>query len=298
MSCATSSWSSARSWPEALSAQNVAPAPRYCLDVRMTTLTRGADRLLELHAAELPQKDELCGCFWATLALRLHGEGPVEQDDAALIAGSVITSHGSVGVLPYGHPGRADFIAELPVTDDDEASGTSAHGVARAIDELAGGRLAALPVTGLDARGLRALLHAAAEGTVPVVLIANVQTGAFWGSHATAAQLAAYLERGDLDAGPRAGLVGRPLRRPRGPERGARGRARDGRRHVSGARPRGRAPAAGRAGRGRARGPRRARGRGAGRRAQGRRGGRRPPRAVGQRQSAAGRASASQSSPR
>ena len=42
----------------------------------MTILTRGADRLLELHAAELPQKDELCGCFWATLALRLHGEGP------------------------------------------------------------------------------------------------------------------------------------------------------------------------------------------------------------------------------
>ncbi|HET6175133.1 MAG TPA: hypothetical protein VFD90_21195 [Gaiellales bacterium] len=38
----------------------------------MTKLTRGADRLLELHAAELPQKDELCGCFWATLALRLN----------------------------------------------------------------------------------------------------------------------------------------------------------------------------------------------------------------------------------
>ena len=93
------------------------------------------------------------------------------------------------------------------MTDDDAASGTSAHGVARAIDELAGGRLAALPVTGLDARGVRALLHAAAEGTVPVVLIANVQTGAFWGSHATAAQLAAYLERGDRAAGP--GPIGR-----------------------------------------------------------------------------------------
>ena len=171
-------------------------------DAHMTMLTRGADRLLELHAEELPQKNELCGCFWVTLALRLHGEGPVEQDDAALIAGSVITSHGSVGELPHGHPGRADFTAELPVTDDDAASGTSAHGVARAIEELGGGRLAALPVTGLDARGVRALLHAAAEGTVPVVLVANVQTGAFWGSRATAPQLAAYLERGELAAGP------------------------------------------------------------------------------------------------
>jgi hypothetical protein len=182
----------------------------------MTMLTRGADRLLELHADELPQKNELCGCFWGTLALRLHGEGPVEQDDVALIAGSVITSHGSVAELPHGHPGRADFTADLPVTGDDAASGTSAHGVARAIEELAGGRLAALPVTGLDARGVRALLHAASEGTVPVVLIANVQTGAFWGSRATAPQLAAYLERGDLAAGPEAdwsvghfvGLVG------------------------------------------------------------------------------------------
>ena len=33
-------------------------------------------------------------------------------------------------------------------------------------------------------------------------VVANVQTGAFWGSHPTAAQLAAYLERGNLDAGP------------------------------------------------------------------------------------------------
>ncbi len=168
----------------------------------MTMLTRGADRLLELHAAELPQKNELCGCFWATLALRLHGEGPVEQDDAALLAGSVITRHGSVSELPFGYPGRDDFIAELPVTDDDASSGTSAHGVARAIAELSEGRLAALPLTGLDPRAVRALLLAAAETTTPVVLIANVQTGAFWGSHPTASQLAAYLERGDAGSGP------------------------------------------------------------------------------------------------
>ena len=168
----------------------------------MTILTRGADRLLELHAAELPQKDELCGCFWATLALRLHGEESVEQDDVALLAGSAITSHGHQHVLPLGQAGRNDFRVELPLTDDDDASGTSAHGVVRAVEEITGGRLVALPVPGLGAPALRALLRAAAEGTAPVALVANVQTGAFWGSHPTAAQLAAYLERGDLDAGP------------------------------------------------------------------------------------------------
>ena len=118
----------------------------------MTILTRGADRLLELHAAELPQKDELCGCFWATLALRLHGEGPVEQDDVALLAGSAITSHGHQHVLPLGQAGRNDFRVELPVTEDDVASGTSAHGVVRAIAEMAAGRLAALPVADLARR--------------------------------------------------------------------------------------------------------------------------------------------------
>jgi uncharacterized protein DUF6885 len=168
----------------------------------MTMLTRGADRLLELHAAELPQKDELCGCFWATLALRLHGEGPVDQDDVALLAGSAITSHGHQHVLPFGQAGRNDFRVELPITEDDDASGTSAQGVVRAVEEVASGRLAAVPVTGLDAAGLRALLHAAAESAAPVALVANVQTGAFCGSHPSAAQLAAYLERGDRAAGP------------------------------------------------------------------------------------------------
>ena len=168
----------------------------------MTTFTRGADRLLELHAAELPQKDELCGCFWTTLALRLHGEGPLEQDDVALLAGSVITSHGHQHVLPFGQAGRNDFIAALPLTEDDDASGTSVHGLVLAVSELSSGRLVALPVAGLDGTSLRALLHAAAESTAPVALIANPQTGAFWGSHPTVAQLAAYLERGDLGAGP------------------------------------------------------------------------------------------------
>jgi hypothetical protein len=80
--------------------------------------------------------------------------------------------------------------------------GTSAHGVALAVSELTERRLAACPVSGLDVPGVRALLHAAADATGPVVLIANVQTGAFWGSHPSAAQLTAYLERGDLGAGP------------------------------------------------------------------------------------------------
>ena len=93
------------------------------------------------------------------------------------------------------------------MTDDDESSGTSAHGVALAVSELTNGRLAAHPVRGLDASGVRALLRAAAETSAPAVLIANVQTGAFWGSHPTAAQLAAL---------PRAAAISARGRRPTG----------------------------------------------------------------------------------
>ena len=169
----------------------------------MTMLTRGADRLLELHAAELPQKDELCGCFWATLALRLNDEGPVEQDDVALVAGSVITSHGSAHLLPRGQARRNDYRARAA---GDRGRRVVRHvGARRRARRLASsrsGRLAAHPVRGLDAPGVRALLRAAAEAERARVLIANVQTGAFWGSHPTAAQLARYLESGDLGAGP------------------------------------------------------------------------------------------------
>ena len=193
----------------------------------MTMLTRGADRLLELHAAELPQKDELCGCFWATLALRLHGEGPVEQDDVALIAGSVITSHGSrrrAAVRPAGPRRLPRSSCPSPTTTPRPAPRRTAWRSRSA--SSTDGRLAALPVTGLDASGVRALLRAAAEGTAPgrpdrerpdrrVLGLAPDRRAARGLSRARRPRRRA-----------RRRLVGRALRRPGGPERGPRRRAR------------------------------------------------------------------------
>ena len=107
-------------------------------------------------------------------------------------------------------------MSQLPVTEDDDASGTSAHGVVRAVEEIAAGRLAALPVTGLGAPGVRALLRAAAEGTTPLRSSRTCRRARSGDRTRRAAQLAAYLERGDLGAGPPAdwsvghfvGLVG------------------------------------------------------------------------------------------
>ena len=250
----------------------------------MTILTRGADRLLELHAAELPQKDELCGCFWATLALRLHGEESVEQDDVALLAGSAITSHGHQHVLPLGQAGRNDFRVELPLTDDDDASGTSAHGVVRAVEEITGGRLVALPVPGPRRAGAARAAASRRRGH---------RAGRAGRERADGLVLGLAPDRGAArglsrarrpGGGPARRLVGRPLRRPARPRRGQGGRARHGRRHVSGDRPGRRAPAA-RRGRGLgARGARRARHRRARRRAAGGGSRGRRRRAVGQRQ--------------
>ena len=72
----------------------------------------GAERLLELHAAELPQKNELCGAFWGTLALRLagvtNGADPVDQDAVGALAGSVLAESADEE-LPPGETGRADY---------------------------------------------------------------------------------------------------------------------------------------------------------------------------------------------
>jgi hypothetical protein len=143
--------------------------------------------------AGLPQCDELCGAFWAANALRAAGFRDVTQEQAAVVAGSVLLPPGSPSSLPPGERGRRPGV-ELPVGDP---AGTSAHGVARAIERLSDGRLAAVPASGewtLDR--LLGLLEAV-DGAV----IANVFTGELWGSSVTDEQVRRYLEEG-VDDGP------------------------------------------------------------------------------------------------
>ena len=76
------------------------------------TLLPGARELLAVHARELPQRDDLCGAFCGALALRAAGIGdhdgaPLDQDEVALAAGSVVAGARAPGVLPQGEPGDA-----------------------------------------------------------------------------------------------------------------------------------------------------------------------------------------------
>src|SRR4051812_38994433 len=157
------------------------------LPVSAAALLPKAAELARLHAAELPQKDELCGCFCTLLTLRLAGvepaEGPLDQDALGLAAGSMLGPEGHHDEeLPPGEPGRRDYRLDLPRSDDLRRVGTNAPGLVRAVDELSGGARVALPVLGpWSGETVQALLAlAAAEADAQVVL--NVATRFLWGS--------------------------------------------------------------------------------------------------------------------
>ena len=160
-----------------------------------------------MHARELPQRDDLCGAFCGALALRAagvdeHAGAPVDQDAVALAAGSVVSAIGDPGHLPAGEQGRRDYRLSLPLVDDPAVSGTTAAGVVRAVGELSGGRLQAIPYSGPWTPGtLGGLFDLAAAAPRPVALVANLATRHLWGAHPRVDQLLDYLLDG-RDGGP------------------------------------------------------------------------------------------------
>jgi hypothetical protein len=155
-----------------------------------------------LHAADLPQKDNLCGCFWASIALRAAGiEGadgePLDQDRVALESGTVLPLADPAGSVPPGESPRLDYRLALPVTAEAGASGTAATVLAEAIERLSEGRLEVLPVAGpWTADSVLGLARAVRESSSTAFLVANVQTGRFWGTRPDPPELLDYLAGG------------------------------------------------------------------------------------------------------
>jgi hypothetical protein len=165
-------------------------------------LLPGARRLLELHARELPQRDDLCGAFCGSLALGAAGlterDGePLDQDAVGVAAGSVVSATPDPGILPHGETGRRDYRLEIPTIESADASGTTAGGVLAAIEALSDGALAAVPYRGpWTAEALAQLFDAAAACVRPVTPIANLATHHLWGSKPTAPEMLGYLLEG------------------------------------------------------------------------------------------------------
>jgi Family of unknown function (DUF6885) len=182
------------------------------------TLLPGARRLLELHARELPQRDDLCGAFCGALALRAAGEevaagvsdgvggeaeGLVDQDAVALAAGSVISATPDPSILPFGEVGRRDYRLALPSVQDSGLSGTTVAGLIGAIAELSDGRVQAIPYAGpWTPDTLARLFDLTAACERPATLVANHATRYLWGSHPRHDQLLDYLLDGAHELGP------------------------------------------------------------------------------------------------
>lgn len=190
------------------------------------TLLPGARELLAAHARELPQRDDLCGAFCGVLALRAaglseHDGRPLDQDEVALAAGSVVSVTREAGALPHGEAGRRDYRVTLPLIDDPDVSGTTAAGVRDAIERLSGGALAAIGYTGPWSAGtLAGLFDAAAALERPATLIANLATHHLWGGRASVRQLLDCLFDAEQDGPPpdwRVGHFACVFARVRGP---------------------------------------------------------------------------------
>jgi hypothetical protein len=181
----------------------VSPPTSYPL-----TLLPGASVLLAAHARELPQRDELCGAFCGLLALRAagvegHGGEPLDQDAVAAAAGTVLALNADPSHLPAGESGRQDYRLQLPRIEDAARSGTTAAGVVRAVQELSGGALVAIPLAGpWTVETLGALYDALAAAERPVAAIANIATRHLWGARLDVPAALRYLDQGEHEGGP------------------------------------------------------------------------------------------------
>jgi hypothetical protein len=161
-----------------------------------------------VHGRELPQRDDLCGAFCGALALAAagiekHDGAPVDQDAVAQAAGSIVSAFTDLGSLPAGERGRRDYRIQPPAVEDSSVSGTTAAGVAGAVEELSGGRLSSIPLSGPWTEAtLAGLFDVAYALERPVTLVCNLATHHLWGGHAAPSQLLDYLLDGALDGPP------------------------------------------------------------------------------------------------
>ena len=178
----------------------------------MTSLVSvGLERIAALHASELPQKDNLCGCFWGAIALRAAGLEDVDQDLVAVEAGTILPAGDPVDHVPPGEEPRRDYRLRLPSTTDPSGlrTGTAAPALARAVERLSDGRLAVVPVAGpWNGETTAALVDVTAAGAPATTLVANIRTGPLWSSRSHPAVLLSYLATQEGDAAPHEWDVG------------------------------------------------------------------------------------------
>ena len=156
--------------------------------------------LADLYVREAQQMDNLCGCFWGSLALRAAGF-EADQEAVAVAARSILPGGDPLTHIFPGSAPRNDYRVEIPLAAVPETAGTAAPPLAEAIELLSGSALVAIPVAGpWTSEHVCALMDAAAAA--PATLIGNVRTGLLWGARPDPAVVVDHLMGGSPDSPP------------------------------------------------------------------------------------------------
>lgn len=143
------------------------------------------------------QKDNLCGPFWAARVLNESGYSswdgrPIDSDLIALRARTVLPEVHPGPDVPPGAVSLTDYQYELP-TAPVEQSGTSARGLAHAIEAASARELCVVSLRGeWTSDRVERLVDEAHE--LGVRLIANLRTGRLWGGRPAIEVLLGELE--------------------------------------------------------------------------------------------------------
>ncbi|WP_072806575.1 DUF6885 family protein [Rhodococcoides yunnanense] len=144
------------------------------------TLTEfpGAARVLAAQAVALPQPDQLCGPFSASVALAgILDDGIPTVTALALASGSTLWP----GDIPRARPPRVPVTRDgwnvLPIAGTPEEAGTDAARLAAGIETLTEHRVSVIPVARPGVIDLRRLLGELLDRTIEFALLANVRTG-------------------------------------------------------------------------------------------------------------------------
>ena len=155
----------------------------------------GALRVAREHRLAGQQPDNLCGAYWGAVLIRAFGGPDVDAEDVALLAGSVLPVGDPASWVPPGAANRLGYRVRLPFAPDPALSGTSAPGLAWAVERASRGRFCLVPlraawtVERVDAVLTLCFEHPAWEAGP----VCNVRTGRLWGSRPALAEVFAHL---------------------------------------------------------------------------------------------------------
>ena len=165
--------------------------------------------VLASQIRERQQKDELCGPFWvAAIVTALTGR-QVTQDEAAVAAGTLLSAGGGrPSDLPPGAVSRTDYSQSISTTTDSNLAGTSPRGIVRAVGEMSGGDVSAVPICGPWTEDAVARLADLVLDEPDTVAILNVATRYLWDSHVGLLDVIGYLDGADQACAPAEWQVG------------------------------------------------------------------------------------------